>query len=401
MSLSNKRVFVLVVSLILSSCAISERDNGLIYLSSDCSISICSSDDVLKESSDDDSSSFYNGNSFSSNSSSNSICSSDETITSTTSNDDSQEEHTEELYNLESKLELLDDYKMASDNYDLFCYFTDPHCYTFGLNSCSNELIEPERFVFLKKAYELSDSEFVFCGGDILCDGDTISQACYKISNFDNRMKANFKKYHFIIGNHDTNYQGDTWCLSSDWLSCQLSPEILGHLLFNGGKTYYMFETEKTAYYCFDSGIDWNLPMTPYRKEQIAWFADKLNECDKEHIAVLIHMALLWDNITLLPMMKEIGKVIQAYNSRLLFKCENTVYNYSESKGHIDFVQAGHNHLDINNLYCGGIPLILTTSFSNTQTPSFDFVFADYSNSIIRCIRIGDGEDREFNISIS
>ena len=110
----------------------------------------------------------------------------------------------------------------------------------------------------------------------------------------------------------------------------------------------------------------------------------------------------MWSNTRLTAMMSYVESIITAFNSKDSVELDGLIYDYSNTLGHVDFVQSGHAHEDINNAFCGGVPLIVTTKASAmypSNTFSFDIVFVDYTNNKIECFRIGDGEDRTFSLS--
>lgn len=301
---------------------------------------------------------------------------------------------------LKEKLELLEYYKSKSEEYELYCFFTDLHLYDNG-GYGHNCTIMNDYIPFLQEAYLLSSADFIVCGGDLLNNGDTKSEACYKLANFDQLMKTTFNNYYFIVGNHDTNYQGNTYMESGNWNDCILSQETLTDILFDGKKSYYRYDTSLTTYYFFDTGIDWeDHLMTPYKAEQVTWFANDLLKDGNKHKVLFMHIPLNYE-YSLTAFTLSISKIVNAYNNRKSIHIGNRLFNYSKAIGTIEFAQSGHFHKDLNNYYCGEVPFIVTTSFSAegvASQPTFDFVLIDYSNNIVRCVRVGDGEDRLFNL---
>ena len=303
--------------------------------------------------------------------------------------------------NLKCKLDLLNFYRTNTSDFIQYCFFTDPHFfwptgdYSFGNHSLLDEWIN-----FLKNAYYDSFSSFMVCGGDLLTNNDSISQAVYKLSFFDQLMKTSFDNYYFVVGNHDFNYQGNTYVSSGDRTRCTLSQEIINDIFFDGHSSYYSFSYASTSYYVFDSGIDWeDKVITQYKKEQLKWFSDCLLRDSKPHKTLLLHIPLMLFDEALTAFTSSIGDIISAYNDRNSVTIDGIIFDYSNSFGHIDYIQSGHFHTDINDYTCGGVPIIITRSFSSMEVatrPTFDFVFTDYSNSIVRCVRVGDGEDRLF-----
>ena len=283
-----------------------------------------------------------------------------------------------------------------------FLFFTDPHLYAPRGGLELNKKWYEHYLPLFEKTVKEEDTNFVMCGGDLLNNGDTKDQALFKIEYFVNMFHSSISNFYILVGNHDTNYQGDTYIESKDYKSCMLSQDEINLAMYNGQKAYYSFETKLSRYYCFDSGIDWDSDyMNDYRWEQISWFANNLLSNENEHITLFVHIAVFGEKEkTLTALMKQLGFVISAFNKKEQIEINNERYDFSACIGHIDFVQAGHLHEDINNFLCGGIPVIITTSFfsQGSTTPTFDIVNVDYDKHVVLCKRFGEGEDRLFTI---
>ena len=301
---------------------------------------------------------------------------------------------------LNEKLATLDEYRSQSDDYELFLYFTDPHLANCG--GYDFQEITDDWLAFLKQAFILSGASFAICGGDILNCNDSKEEACYKLSCFNHYMNSLFSNYHFVLGNHDTNYQGDAYMSSFDYHESILSQETVNDILFNGHKSYYSFSINSTSFYVFDSGIDWeDGVLTPYKKDQIKWFSNELLIDKSEHKVLFFHIPLnCFYGKTSLTF--ELDKIIKAFNKRSVYVLDGVAIDYSSATGYISFSEGGHFHRDLNGFSLGDIPLVITTTFGYLETspqPTFDFVLVDYSNQALHCIRVGDGEDRVFNIA--
>lgn len=291
--------------------------------------------------------------------------------------------------------------KMGNEeNTDSFIFFTDPHLFLPTPELDYSYSWFNQNIPLLQRVYNSTPSSFIMCGGDLLNNNDSKEMAKNRIRLFVDKMSSSFESFHIIVGNHDTNYQGDSYMSSGNYDDCKLSQEELNSVMFDGNKAYYCFDTITTRYYCFDSGIDWDsLTMNDYRWEQINWFASELLIDPKPHKTIFIHIALKNNNLT--PLMENIGLIVSAFNSRNKIEINGYVYNYSSSNGTIDFIEAGHEHKDLNTYSCGGIPVIITTNFSSptkTEQPTFDYVSVDYNKKTVACERYGEGNDRAFLI---
>ena len=303
---------------------------------------------------------------------------------------------------VDEKIKELTEKKNSIPESELFCFFTDPHLF-LPTYDYSFDVSKFETWMgFLKKVYELSSCDYIVCGGDVLSYGDTYSQACYKLSYFYDYYTNNFENSYYLVGNHDTNYQGWEYINARDYLDSMLNQEMINNILFGGNKSYYKFNGLHTSNYCFDSGIDWDADApTDYRNEQLAWFANSLLTERAAHINIFIHIALMYKNTVLTEFMSRLGQVFDAYNKRKTITIDGITYNYSFAVGHVDFVQSGHSHKDIESFYCGGVPVVSTRSFAHPDiatTPTFDLVLLDYTHLNVSFTRFGDGEDRTIQI---
>ena len=303
---------------------------------------------------------------------------------------------------IEEKVIILNDLKNQSEENETYLFFTDPHC--FLPNSGYDVQSETLNYYFdiLEEALLETNSSFAMCGGDLLNYGDTKSQACFKLSYFLSTMKSRLANSFFIVGNHDTNYQGDICINTGNWRASMLSQTTINDVMFNGEKSYYSFLSQQTSYYCFDSGVDFlEKTTTDYQWEQIEWFANSLLSDNSSHKALFIHITFAYDNCKLTSMMQNLNSVIDAFNAKTSVAVGDVNYDYSNSTGSIEFIQAGHIHKDLINDEFTAVPIATTTTFSLppiVSKPSFDIVFVDYSNSKTHLLRIGDGEDRLFSI---
>ena len=307
------------------------------------------------------------------------------------------------IYNeLSNVISMFLDKKEKAGDYDSFIFFTDPHNFSPNNSFDLDREWFLDNFELLKKASSDSYTYSVVCGGDVLNNFDTKEQAIFKLRYFVDMLNFYFSDAHFVVGNHDTNYQGDSYMLFGDYSSCSLSQEEINDALFFGKKSYYFFDSQNTRHYCFDSGVDWGTEyLSDYQKEQLLWFANDLFDDSKYHKTIIIHIALNDYDGNVTSFMDGIGKVIQSYNGKNKISLDNQSFDYSKTNGRIDFIQCGHLHKDFSNFYCGGVPIIATRTFSSPEIatkPTFDIVLSDYSERKVFLFRVGDGSDRIVSI---
>lgn len=282
----------------------------------------------------------------------------------------------------------------SSANTEQFAYFTDPHL--TGYNGATTGFLGrfDNYLDTLKQYVDRTPVTFTLCGGDWLNSDETETTAKWKLGlayGAGNRLK----RFYNTVGNHDTGYD------ETDASPITLPNQTINNAMFGGEHpNYYTFDGANTRFYVFDSG-KMDLPMTDYRWEQIAWFANALKDEDKAHSAVSIH---IWytsgdassNNISTFAV--NITSVINAYNSRGDVTLNGVSYSFAGCTGHVEFVICGHTHYDKSGV-AAGIPVINTLNMPNGNTPSFDLVYVDYDNREINTVRVGTGSNRTFALA--
>lgn len=278
-----------------------------------------------------------------------------------------------------------------TDDVEGFLFFTDPHlCQWDGWETECNNYIK-----FLQKVYNSTPTDFIVCGGDWLGNNDTMDEACFKLGYIDGFMHSMFDNYFHVVGNHDTNYQGLLEEGAEKWTGT-LTNETVRNLWFrNEGKAYYSFTGKHSDFYVLDTQLDSVDEMTPYKWEQVQWFAKMLKEDDRLHNAVFMHIVFTADD-SIGTMAQNIGAVIEAYNSKGTITIEGVAYSFADCVGHVDFVLCGHNHKDYASTL-GGVPCLSTTHMRDGGTPSFDLCLCDYNTNTLTLVRVGTGENRTVN----
>ena len=276
---------------------------------------------------------------------------------------------------------------------ECYLFFTDPHL--FGHNY--DEMHMKEAMALLKKYYSSNPLSFIMCGGDWLQDTDTQDEACRKLGYIDGMMRGLFNKYLPILGNHDNNYQGKLDS-SSENSTGALSKAMMRNLWFREyGKTYYRHDSNLVSYFVLDDGIDWQIDMNDYRWEQVDWLASSLLESKKEHKVIGKHM-YYYHETNLAPLSRHVVDLCAAHNARTTITLNGKTYNFADAVGKVDYITVGHSHADFN-VIDNGIPIIGTINATTQNILSFDMIFADYTNRIVHCVRVGVGESRNIPMS--
>lgn len=288
----------------------------------------------------------------------------------------------------------------GSGEVEPFLYFTDPHYVSIGENGGCRSGYE-NHLPIIKKHYDNSSAGFVLCGGDWLNSGNTQTNACYTLSKIKGVMRKLFDKYHLVVGNHDTNYQGTTVSGGGESTG-QLTQQTLYNIWYGEyGKSYYSFKGANTKFYIFDCGIDWNhysSGLNAIDNEQLDFFVEQLRSNDDKHIALVPHMVYI-SGENLHPLTSRITEIASVYNSRGTIQHNGKTYDFSQKTGKVEFMIAGHTHADLVGTL-NSIPYIQTINADvSASYPSFDLVFVDYTARKLKTVRIGTGEDREINLA--
>lgn len=267
-----------------------------------------------------------------------------------------------------------------------FLFFTDPH-----LNE--NNSIFEQYLLAIKDRFNRVPLEFCICGGDWLDNNDTNKQAYDKLSyinDYTNRLFGD--QYYYILGNHDTNYQGRL-TEDSEKFTGLLDHNTIVDLMFSKqGNSYYTIDSKCAKIFVLDTGIDWDNIMDDFRWEQIYWFAKELQGNDNQNVIVAMH---IYTNDLETPTIfsGSIMRVIEAYNNKTEISLNGYQYDFKDSIGNVACVLCGHCHKDFV-IEASSIPIIGVTHLKDGNIPSFDFCVFDWKQNILNLIRVGTGVNR-------
>ncbi len=276
----------------------------------------------------------------------------------------------------------------AGKNMDSFLFYTDAHhaMWSYWKNTVD------DTFKFMKDKLTKTGATFIVDGGDWLGSGDTLDQAIEKLTHiYDKRAEYGLADtLHFSVGNHDTNYQG-TEILPNKTIANIWFPEYK--------RTYYRFDSGKSSNYVLDSQLDAeNDDTRAYIRKELKWLLIDRKKNNSEHINIFSH--IIYNFGVLTDTAKDLGRIIKAYNERLVFDFYGTTYDFTASTGHIDLVMSGHTHSETSSLL-GGVPSVNCGSFSQS-TSGAGFVsynvIKDYDNGKIHVYRLDTKECRCYDI---
>ena len=302
---------------------------------------------------------------------------------------------------LDDKVKEFSELFIGSEEVEPFLFFTDPHFYIGGGFFSDGSRANFEKYMpVIQKAYNSTPVSFCLCGGDWLTNSDTPAEACAKLGYMDAVTRDFFKVYYPMLGNHDTNYQG----VDDGDIPKQLSNQTITNLMFRDfGRNYYTFKTQVSRFYIFDSGTDWASAMTEYRWEQVDWFAKQLSENDDAHSVIGIHIVTnqtkaSWEESpSIQPFADNLTLIARAYNGRQTITLNEVTYDFTNATGKVEFVISGHTHWDGMGVV-NSIPTMFTTLVMSGYVPTFDLIYADYTNRVVKAIRVGNGENRTMSL---
>lgn len=273
-----------------------------------------------------------------------------------------------------------------SENTEKFLFFTDAHL-TEG-TEWESEF--KEIMGQIQQCYNYTPTTFCLSGGDWLGNSDSVKDARYKLGLIKGNMDAMFGKHYDLVGNHDTNAQGES----------RLTNNSLKNIW---GENYFSFDGKSTKFYCFNTGDETDILTTSddYGWEMCKWFANELLSETSEHIALAMHIFYISiASNTVHAITSIIFKIAKAYNDRTITDVKDELFDFTNATGKIEFAIAGHNHADALTSH-NGIPVIITTDVKTDTThgATFDLVYVDYDNSTLNLVRVGFGEDRTVKLA--
>ena len=169
------------------------------------------------------------------------------------------------------------------------------------------------------------------------------------------------------------------------------------------GECYYKFKSEIAQNYVLNTRTDYD-GTSAYDKTMLDWLAAQLIEDDPAHATIFLHMYRLTTSTSTIPTrIAAVGAIIEAFNGHTTCTLTDAdhgydkEYDFTGTTGHIDYVMAGHSHADYEQTL-GDVPVIATTNMQDGNVPTFDLVFADYTNGKLYLKRIGNGSSRTIDI---
>ena len=323
---------------------------------------------------------------------------------------------------LATKIPLINEeiYKIGNHG-TIFAFFTDYHYVQSEYNYQGFTWL-PNIFIEIDNKCPIEN--YIF-GGDILTAESTKESARAVLEKF--REDYRFLNMKNIYGNHDNNPYGGDAVLAMDDVysiifrgmdmenSVELSPNMYW---------YYDNKSTKIRFIALNTGEgilnDWVADTT-----QAEWFIKTLSETpDGYTIIIMPHVVFgLNDGVLVLSGIgSNIKILVDAYVNRIgdtTTKWNGVPYNFTNAVGNISMIIAGHAHNDgyvmsypNSNDQTIKYPIIATvcdamwgsnqnvTRGANARETvnehAFDIVCLDTTAKTIKCVRVGSGNDRNF-----
>ena len=280
----------------------------------------------------------------------------------------------------------------GSEDIESFLFFTDPHLINrTTLAEIRNNVMNDLQSI--RDYYAGTPTSFVLCTGDWIDDDYDGDEACFLLGIVRGLWKRWFDDGCFAVGNHEYNDCG-TQLLDVNTVHNLLLP--------HKENNYYAYDGNKTKFYVLDTGL-LGYDHTEYGWEQIDWLAGKLIEDNAEHSAIASHIWYISGTdgtLVLTPFADAVLQLSQAYNGRTTITLNEKAYDFTAATGYVEFVIGGHKHVD-KTAEEYGIPVIISTNvtINGHGNPTFDLVFADYTNRKIDFVRIGTYSNRTVQLA--
>lgn len=303
---------------------------------------------------------------------------------------------------------------------DIFIFFSDYHI-------IANECMSPIVMKYICERYNIKKVVF---GGDVL---NTHNSKEISLGLLETFMKSfSFTSIYNIFGNHDNNpYGGSGNVLNAD----EYYPILFKHLenkvhMNRGCYYYYDNEFQKIRYIVLNTHSDGFNLSSADDIAQLNWFCATLNSVQEGwYVVVMSHMYyevyenqethLHYVDVSAGTLIYPITDAYQSKASGSMSK-DDVIYSFdfTSANGKIACLLVGHVHSDYSEVrlsgnaqypiisieqdstyYTGAIESDPTRTKGTPSEQAFDIVCIDTENKVIKTIRIGAGEDREFSFT--
>ena len=289
-----------------------------------------------------------------------------------------------------------------------FVFFTDSH---WGKNMKKSPAL-------IRHITDFTPIDDVLFGGDVITTHFTNLVAPVALGK---DFQASFSflgtNFHCLYGNHDNNSDGQRnkpeYHLSEEqvysWLQSQMTDVVYGDYY----NFYYDDPSTKTRIICLDTGRYYYIQFLDKMPDTVKFAISALNTLREGWHAIMAshiwclnktgpdgnYIQYIGNYIT--PLLK----VFDDFNSHLSglydYKGASIPYDFTNSRGTIEFCIGGHTHIEYTTQSEGGIPILINISdYAKTPQPgtnqeqSVTMVVVDYKNRKLSLFAVGRGTDR-------
>ena len=301
--------------------------------------------------------------------------------------------------------------KLTNGNSSAIVFITDIHY-------PENTMISPSLVDAICKQTNINK---VFLGGDDINRETEKNNALRQINRINSAYRYPSVKTFTVVGNHEFNNPGASQ--DPDIVANQLSATDLRFTILNSFLDRVTYDTNTLSYYYddVDAKIRYIVCSVTYTSgvdiESVKWACSKLLTVPAGyHVVVLCHTIISTNYETGVHSVTGsrlyLTNALDAYKQKESYTLDGTTYDFSNAEGNLICAICGDGHIDADYTTDAGVLIIETTSDNGPQAEddydrtaettneqAFDVYIFDKTNFKIHIVRVGAGNDREFDFS--
>ena len=284
---------------------------------------------------------------------------------------------------------------------DTFVFVTDLHWDPYVKYDNRNARRSPD---LVRKVVKATGITKIITGGDYFTGNDDADFMADQLRDIFNSFAIEGTRLYTMMGNHDWNkYNTPTGSWNDAAAYSMIMKPIENHVIM-GDYLCYHFDVQacKTRYIVLNSGDQGDT----ISQGQMDWLAEVLDSTPSGYrIIVGMH---IWYDVTGQGT-PEHSVAVSTQGTQVMTVCD--AFNAADTDGReVVLLFGGHCHDDHEFTTSGGIPIVLTdcdayrstynSASANTITEQcVDVVTIDYSNGLVKCVRIGRGDNRTVSMA--
>lgn len=283
---------------------------------------------------------------------------------------------------------------------ETFVFFSDPHW-------SNNDKHSPG---LIKRIVEELPINVVICGGDMITGSRNVPDMVNSMESCIEVFSSLPVRFYTTIGNHDDNRHSSsaatTWSKAKTYnlMQKQFDLETSG----SGPEcTYYVdIPATKTRVIVLDS----EAPTSAIRASEVTWLTEVLASApDGWHAMIFLHIMYSWNTWHTGMTSDELFRT--ELGNAICNACDT--HNASGTGATVEAIFCGHTHFDAEFTSTAGIPIIIIDCDARSTgtvvdgvvdytkgtitEQCLDIVTMDYTNKVIKCVRVGRGSSREIS----